>query len=498
MTRSMTLSRRQLLGRALALAGISTLPFVRPTSTLALSDGLVRLDATAQAELLRRGEVSALELIDATITRIEAIDGHINAVTTRLFERARDQATRPLPDGPFKGVPYLIKDLNDLEGTVNSMGSRLFASQVSAASEPYVARTLKTGVIVLGKSNTPEFGLLGTTESLQLGSCRNPWNRDYTPGGSSGGAAAAVAAGLVPFAHATDGGGSIRIPAACCGLFGLKPSRGRLGPDEVAAIDLSAQHCVSHSVRDSARLFAATEYQGDDAALPPVGHVRGPSDRRLRIAFDSRNLFGDLPHPDVARVLEQATKTLSNLGHHVEEAGPELDGAAFVHHFITIWASFPVEPLSAAQAAGIDPTRVLEPWTLDLAAEFARRGPAAVAAARENFDAMSRTLADFFQRYDVLMTPVLKAPPVRVGEQAPTLSYEELYARVTDWVSYTPLHNATGTPAMSVPLGMSAEGLPIGIQFAAANGAERTLFELAYELEAAVPWAGHQPPIHAS
>ncbi|MCC5885533.1 MAG: amidase [Gammaproteobacteria bacterium] len=490
-------SRRALLIRAMALAAASALPWARPLAAMPAASPFARLDATGQAALLRRGEVSALELVDAAIARIESLDGAINAVTTRLFERAREQAQRPLPDGPFRGVPYLIKDLNDLEGTRNSMGSRIFADQISAASEPYVTRTLDTGVVVVGKSNTPEFGLLGTTESLKLGVCRNPWNPDHTPGGSSGGAAAAVAAGLVPFAHATDGGGSIRIPAACCNLFGLKPSRGRLGPREVDAIDLSVQHCVSHSVRDSARLFAATEYRGANARLPPVGHVTGPSERRLRIAFDTSNLFGDAPHPEVEIALQQAAKTVADLGHQVEEARPNIDGAAFVHHFITIWASFPLEPLAAAEAAGLDPESVLEPWTLDLAAEFARRGPEAVAAAEENFAAMNRVLAAFFERYDVLMTPVLKAPPVRIGEQAPTMDYDELYSRVTDWVSYTPLHNAAGTPAMSVPLGMSCDGLPIGVQFAAAVGAERTLFELAYQLEAAAPWARRQPPIHA-
>lgn len=492
-----SLTRRGLLARAMTLAAASALPWARPLIAAARDD-FSGLDATALAQLLRRGEVSPLELLEASIERIENFDGTLNAVSTRLFERAREQAQGPLPDGAFSGVPYLIKDLNDLAGTPNSMGSRLFAGQLSEANEPYVARTLDTGVVVVGKSNTPEFGLLATTESLALGPCRNPWSPDHTPGGSSGGAAAAVAAGLVPFAHATDGGGSIRIPAACCGLFGLKPSRGRLGPNEVAAIDISTQHCVSHSVRDSARLFAATEYQGDDASLPPVGLVTHPAERRLRIALDTSNLFGEAPHPEVEIALQRAAKLAADLGHHVEEARPNIDGAAFVHHFITAWASFPSEPLAFAEAAGLDPETVLEPWTLELAAEFSRRGPEALQAARDNFAAMARVLAAFFERYDVLLTPVLRSPPVRIGEQAPTLDYDELYARVTDWVSYTPLHNAAGTPAMSVPLAMSRDGLPIGVHFAAAHGAERTLFELAYELEMAAPWTHRRPPLLAS
>ncbi|TVS19008.1 MAG: amidase [Gammaproteobacteria bacterium] len=481
----------------MTLTAAAALPTLRATPVHAANDAFARLDATAQAALVRNGDVSAVELVDAAISRIEALDGTLNAVTTELFERAREQARGPLPEGPFTGVPYLIKDLHDLAGTRNTMGARLFADNVSTADEPYVTRTLDSGVVVVGKSNTPEFGLLGTTESLLLGACRNPWNPAYTPGGSSGGAAAAVAAGMVPFAHATDGGGSIRIPAACCGLFGLKPSRGRLDAGRRPDIDISVQHCVSRSVRDSATLFAAAEYVGADADLPPVGRVERPSECRLRIALDTSNLFGEAPHPDVEIALQHAAKLCADLGHQVEETGPNIDGAAFVHHFISVWASFPAEPIAAAKAQGLEREDVLEPWTLALAQEFERRGPDALPAAARNFDAMARVLDAFFQRYDVLLTPVLKAPPVRIGAQAPTMDYDSLYAAVTDWVSYTPLHNATGTPAMSVPLGWSRDGLPIGVQFAAAHGAERTLFELAYELEAAAPWSDRWPDLAA-
>ena len=494
---NLKLSRRAVLGRAMTLAAAAALPSLRATPARAANDAFARLDATAQAALVRNGDVSASELVDAAIDRIEALDGTLNAVTTRLFERAREQARGPLPEGPFTGVPYLIKDLYDLAGTPNTMGARLFADNVSTADEPYVTRTLSSGVVVVGKSNTPEFGLLGTTESLLLGACRNPWNPAYTPGGSSGGAAAAVAAGMVPFAHATDGGGSIRIPAACCGLFGLKPSRGRLDPKRRPDIDISVHHCVSRSVRDSAALFAAAEYVAADAELPPVGRVERPSERRLRIALDTRNLFGEAPHPEVEIALQRAAKLCADLGHQVEEAGPNIDGAAFVHHFISVWASFPAEPIAAARAQGLSPGDVLEPWTLALADEFDRRGPDALPAAVRNFDAMARVLDAFFQRYDVLLTPVLKAPPVAIGAQEPTMDYDSLYAAVTDWVSYTPLHNAAGTPAMSVPLGWSRDGLPIGVQFAAAHGAERTLFELAYELESAAPWSDRWPDLAA-
>ena len=491
------MTRRALLARAMTLAGAVALPGLRPRTTWAQhGDPFARLDATAQADLVRRGEVSARELVDAAIARIEAIDPQLNAVTTRLFQQARAAAEGPLADGPFRGVPYLIKDLDDLADAPTTMGSRLFANQMASASTPYVQRTLDTGVVVVGKSNTPEFGLLGTTESLLLGVCRNPWSLAHTPGGSSGGAAAAVAAGLVPFAHATDGGGSIRIPAACCGLFGLKPSRGRLAPSETAEIDISVQHCVSRSVRDSARLFAAAEYRGAGAALPPVGEVTGPSDRRLRIAIDVRNLFGDAPDPEVAIATHSAAKLCADLGHTVEEASPVIDGEAFVHHFISVWASMPAEIVTGARASGL--AVLLEPWTIALAEEAARRGDHALPRALAYFEQTERLLGAFLERYDVILSPVLKTPPVAIGAQAPTLDYTRLHDDVTEWVSYTPIHNAAGIPAMSVPLGWSRDGLPIGVHFAAAAGAERTLFELAFELEAAAPWADRWPALAAS
>ena len=497
----MSTSRRALLSR-LAVAGAAAglaplLPAHRAAAAAAgaaTADGLWRLDATAQAALVRRGEVSALELVDAAIARIEALDPVLNAVVASDFEAARRQARRPLPEGPFAGVPYLVKDLSDLAGLPTSGGSRLLAGTVADRTTPYVGRALSSGLVALGKSNTPEFGLLGTTESLALGVCRNPWDPDYTPGGSSGGAAAAVAAGLVPMAHATDGGGSIRIPAACCGLFGLKPSRGRLAPAETpGAVDISVHHCVSRSVRDSAALFAAAEYRGADAALPPVGLVTGPGERRLRIAFASRTYTGAAPDPDLEVAAQRAARLCADLGHEVEEAAPVVDGERFIDAFMTVWSSGAAATVADVRRRGIDPAEVLEPWTLGLAASFESRPASDMAAAVAAFADMARVYEAFFERYDVALTPVLSAPPVRIGAQAPTVPYETLYDRVLDWVAYTPIHNAAGTAAMSVPLAWNPEGLPLGLQFAAARGRERTLFELAYELEAAAPWADRWP-----
>lgn len=491
MTRRAWLARTAVAGGAILAA-----PVLRPLKAFAAQDGLWRLDATAQAELVQRGEVSALELVEAAIARIEAIDPAINSVVTRTFEGARETARAPLTEGPFSGVPYLIKDLNHLAGVRTTSGSRLYADFIAEHSAPHVARSLAAGVIVVGKSNTPEFGLLGTTESLQLGTCRNPWDLEHTPGGSSGGAAAAVAAGLVPFAHATDGGGSIRIPAACCGLFGLKPSRGRLAPSETPEVaDISVQHCVSRSVRDSATLFAATEYRGADAALPPVGLVTGPGDRRLRIAFAPRTYTGEAPDPEVEVAAQQAAKLCADLGHRVEEAAPTVDGDAFIDHFMTVWASGAAATVEEARRQNLKAQSVLEPWTIGLAEFYARRRSGAMAAALDYFEQMGRIYDAFFQRYDVVLTPVLTAPPVEVGRQAPTVPFETLYERVTSWVGYTPIHNAAGTTAMSVPLGWSSDGLPIGMQFATARGGERTLFELAFELESAAPWADRWPAL---
>jgi amidase len=490
------ISRRHLLARS-AVAGSAAVAssWLAPLAALAARDPFWRLDATAQAALVRAGEVSPLELVDAAIARIQAVDSRLNSVVTRRFEQARAAARGRLPDGPFRGVPYLIKDLYDLAGVRTSHGSRLYADFVPERSDPYVQRSLDAGLIPLGKSSSPEFGLLGTTESLLLGPCRNPWNPDFSPGGSSGGAAAAVAAGLVPFAHATDGGGSIRIPASCCGLFGLKPSRGRLGPSEVGGdVDISVHHCVSRSVRDSAALFAATEYTGADAKLPAVGLVSGPSSRRLRIAFATRTYTGAVPHPDVEAAAQRAAALCAGLGHHVDEAAPVIDGERFIDAFMTVWSSWPVAAVAEARRRGLEPADVLEPWTLSLADFHAARPANAMADSLAFFERMAHVYEAFFSRYDVVLTPTLAAPPVRVGAQAPTVEFDTLWERVLDWVAYTPIHNATGNTAMSVPLGWSADNLPIGVQFVALQGRERMLFELAYELEAAAPWADQWPP----
>ena len=316
-------------------------------------------------------------------------------------------------------------------------------------------------------------------------------------GGSSGGAAAAVAAGIVPLAEASDGGGSIRIPASCCGVFGLEPSRGRMLADAGAESpgDIDVHHCVSRSVRDSALLLSLTERSDAEAPFPAVGYVSGPSPRRLRIALSTRSQLGEEPDLEVRAATEAAARLCARLGHAVFEASPDLSGDAFAEHFLTLWAHGPAQLIEQLQRHESGPERValLEPWTLGLAEEFARKPLGSLQAALGYFASVERTLDEFFAGVDVWLTPVLASPPPPLGELAPDVPFATLRERCIRYVGYTPIHNVAGTPAMSVPLGWSAAGLPIGAQFAARRGDEATLLGLAYELETARPWAGRWP-----
>lgn len=492
-----SITRRRFLQATAGAVAASALPW----QARAASHPFAELDATAQAALVKTGQVTPLELVDAAIARIEALNPQINAFVTTFFERARDQARGELPDGPFRGVPYAIKDLSDYEGTRTTFGSRLFADNIADESNGIVQRALSAGLVILGKTNTPEFGLTSTTESVLLGPAHNPWSLEHHTGGSSGGAAAAVASGMLPIAQASDGGGSIRIPASVCGVFGLKPSRGRIfATGEGLPGDIAVRFAVSRSVRDSAQLLAASERSGGGAPLPPVGVVTGPSPRRLKIAFSKTHLQGRAPHPEVAAALDQTAALCTELGHTVVEATPAFDGEEFLRSFFAIWSSGPARLESRAWLIGLMQLRlvrardVLEPWTLGLADWNERAGPGALDRAIVFLESFTRDFAAFFQDYDVLLTPVLADPPVELGVQQPELPFDTLFERVTDYVGYTPQHNAAGTPAMSVPLSMSSAGLPIGSQFAARVGNERTLLELAFELEEARPWAQRWAP----
>jgi amidase len=462
-------------------------------------------DAVEIAERIRRREVSALEVTEQAVRAVEALDGKLGVMVATDFDRALDKA-RKLDQGqadttaPFAGVPFLVKDLDDYAGLPTRSGSRAMLTLPPAQTQDaYTDAFDQAGLVVLGKSSTPEYGFLPTTEPVAFAPTRNPWNLDRSSGGSSGGAAAATAAGLVPFAHATDGGGSIRIPAACCGLFGLKPSRDRMIPGRAPrrAIDLIGAHCVSRSVRDSATLFAATEKRGADATLPPLGVVTGPSAKRLRVGLITETMLGVQPDPEVRAAAENAGKLMESLGHVVEPAQWPTNGPVFAMDFLALWASGAAELVDVvAQAIGRQPDEtLLEPFTLAMA-ELVHQMPAgglAQSVARLNAD--GEAYDRWLQRYDVIVSPVLGKPPAPLGWVAPTVSIPDLTERLNAYVGYTTLHNVAGAPSMSVPLHWTADGLPVGVQFAGRAGGERQLFELAYELEAAQPWAWRKPPV---
>ncbi|MEM9174236.1 MAG: amidase [Myxococcota bacterium] len=496
-TNGATLSRRRFLGAAggaglgLAATGCAA---PRTSAPTAPENDLLAGDALDQAARVRSGEATAEELVRATIERIEALNGPINAVVTTFYERALSRAAGPLPNGPFRGVPFLLKDLNDLAGTPTSMGSRLFEGHVAAESSPHTAAALASGFIVLGKTNTPEFGLVATTESAALGICRNPWNLDHSAGGSSGGAAAAVAAGMIPMAQASDGGGSIRIPASCNGVFGLKPSRGRnRAAAQTRAVDISVKHSVSRSVRDTAAYTTVVQRTDPAARFAPIDFVEGPADRRLRIGFFTRNGFGEEAHPEVKRCLEASAALCEGLGHEVIATDFDLEGEAFFEHFLNLWASIPAGIVEQAKQRGFDPPDVLEPVTLGLAERFSRAPANAIPAAVDFLEGYAGRIDARRSRFDVLLCPVLRDPPAPIGTYAGTRPFDAVFEPMIGYVGYTPTWNATGHPGMSVPLGVSVDGLPIGSQFIAGHGDERTLLELAYELEAAQPWADRRP-----
>ncbi|MEM9724701.1 MAG: amidase family protein, partial [Pseudomonadota bacterium] len=454
------ISRRHLLRGAAACA---LLPTLAPGRAAAAGDPFMKLDATAQAALVSSGEASAAELVAASVSRIEALNPALNAVVTTSYEQALAVATSGPPAGPFQGVPYLIKDLVDQAGVRTTRGSKLFANAIAEAHSPSVKAQLGLGLISLGKSNTPEFGFLPTTESVLLGPCRNPWNPEHTAGGSSGGAAAAVASGMTPIASASDGGGSIRIPASCCGLFGLKTSRGRtIANAPPAFAQISVQNIVSRSVRDSATALVGIQAQSD---LPVTPLVTGPSDRKLRIALSTRSMLGTAPDPEVAAAIEATAALCESLGHTVEEAQPDFDGPLFADAFLTVWANGAkglVE--TATRLSGQDPrdSGLLEPFTLGLADWFDAKPEGHLAASQAVFAQVTQAYATFHERFDVALTPVLGAPPPKIGAMAPTIPFETLEPLLLDYVGYTPMANATGAPAMSVPLTWSAAGLPIG------------------------------------
>ncbi len=473
-----------------------------------MADVLGDLDATALADLVRRKEVTSRELVDAAIARIEAQNPSLNAVVTPMFEAARRRADGPLEDGPFRGVPFLIKDLGPAYAGVRFTGGSAFLGEfVPNWNGELVERFERAGLIVLGKTNTPEFGIVPTTESRRLGPCKNPWDLSRSAGGSSGGSAAAVAAGFVPMAHANDGGGSIRIPASCCGLFGLKPTRARtpVGPKLGDVMSgLVCEHAVTRSVRDSAALLDAID--GPDRGAPYVAPRKkrnfreevGAPPGKLRIAMTLESPLGTPVSPECVRATEDAARLCAELGHEVTLAGPKLNGFMLMQTFMAVWTSGVAMTIEAyTMLLGRAPKDgELEPLTLHYA-NLGRMVPAAqYLLAIAYLQQITRTVAAFMNDYDVLLTPTLADVPRPLGELGPDAPPESASLLAAAYVPFTPLANITGQPAMSVPLYWTEEGLPVGAQFIARAGEEATLFQLAAQLEAARPWTQRRPALH--
>ena len=443
-------------------------------------------DALALAAQVRAGEVSARELVDAAIARAEATNPELNFIVTDCFEQAR--ATTP-EDGPFAGVPMLVKDLTETAGLRTTFSSRAFEHYVPAADAAVVRRMKRAGFVVIGKSNTPEFGITAVTESELNGACRNPWDTSRTPGGSSGGAAAAVASGVLPLAHGSDGGGSVRIPAACCGLFGIKPSRGRVSPAPFVSgsLELSQSGPLSVTVRDAAAyLDVIAGYEPGDAhwAPPPERPFLeevGADPGRLRIAFTAEPAVPHPVDPRLVDVARRAADALAGLGHDVVERTPQWVDESVLSAFAKLWQLTPaLYPVSDES--------LLMPVNRTLAASARETSSVAFAQAVGALQRAARRIVAVWVDVDVGLTPALAKLPVPVGWVFEPEEPWEQFARGGEFTPFTPIVNVTGQPAAAVPFDV-VDGLPAGIQLIGPPAGEAVLFRLAAQLEAAHPWA---------
>jgi len=485
-----------------------------------------KYDGLGLAELVRRKKVSPAELVEEAISRIETHNPKINAVVLKMYERAREKAKATLPDGPFMGVPFMIKDLHaTLEGVPTSHGNKLWKNVPASITTELAKRWEASGVIVVGKTNAPEFGLTPYTESDTLGAARNPWDTSRTPGGSSGGSGAAVAARMVPLASGSDGGGSIRIPSAACGIFGLKPTRGRTPTGPIIGESWNGfdiEHVITRSVRDSAAMLDATKGQdvGAPYIIPDVGPFLREVEKKpgkLKIAYSTKPMLGKNVHPDCVKGVEETTALLRGLGHEVIEDAPVIDGEEYSLQFLTIVAGqIRADIEEAAAMAGkkvsMDDFDITSFGTglfgtILKASDYVR--------ALRYLQSKSRDIGRFFEKHDVLLTPVLNQPAVKIGSLKPSASEQTqlkviartgatwvldamnvikpIAAQTFEFVPWTPVFNVTGQPAMSVPLHWNAEGLPIGMHFVGKWGDEATLFRLAGQLEKEKPWFDRAP-----
>lgn len=501
------LSRRHMMKAGAAMSA-SALVADSAFAAAPKDDILGTHDMTGLAELVQRRNASPTELLDAAIARAEALNPRFNFMAQKHYDYARAAIARGLPKGHFTGVPWLLKDLNTyIAGELTEQGSLYYKGNRATVTSELVKRHERAGLVIFGKTTVPEFGLTGTTESRATGLTRNPWNPDYTSGGSSGGASSAVAACVIPGAHATDGGGSIRVPASCCGLFGLKPSRGRvpMGPPRSEGWGgMAIHHAVTWSVRDSAALLDATHgiERGSRYGAPTSERsfleevLRKPG--RLRIALNVTTPRGSPVDPECVAAARDAAKLCESLGHHVEEAAPKVDHAALGRAVFTIISASIAADLRAREAATgiVAGPEMIETVTRAFYDMGMKTSGVDFAQANSDLLVAATTVADFMENYDLLLSPTLASPPVKLGILGLSPADVGAYMKaVTEFGPFSALFNQTGQPSMSVPLAMSKAGLPIGVMFSARYGDEATLFRLAGQLERAAPWGGRRPPI---
>ncbi len=468
------------------------------TSELTLTDALSlgRLDAHAQARLVRERELPAHALVEAALMRMDAVEPALQSVSHRADAVARRELSSLPAEAAMRGVPWLAKDSLDYPGMPTTSCSRSRTLRTIEHGYPYVDRLRQAGLVAVGKTSMPEFGLLASTEPLAGPVTRNPWSVSHSPAGSSGGAGAAIAAGLVPLAQGSDGGGSIRTPASCCGVVGLKPGRDstvRVRARHMIEDLLVSDSLMSRTVRDTAWGFAAAHRN------PARAMVRQARGDRLRIAVVDHGLRGQRPHPEVADAIRRCADLCGSLGHQVEAARWPVDGDAVLTAFEDLWSHLAADCVDAVRPliGGHRREACLEPWTLALADRAERLPLSALEHIYGHLARLPAQLADFFEKFDVLLSPVLGAPPPLLGRYGPSVPVETLLPDMFEWIAYTPLHNLGGIPAISLPLFHGDGGLPIGSMFSADRGQEDRLLALAYELEAACPWADRWPGLNA-
>lgn len=468
-----------------------------------MEDLFATRDALAVAELVRSRQIGVGEVLDATLARLREANVELNAITDFYEGELLGKSIAAAGDGPLHGIPFVVKQLMaDCAGTPTTVGSRFFAKEpVALHDSAAVARMRRAGLVIVGRSNTSEFGLAPTTEPAFGGATVNPWRADLSPGGSSGGSAAVVAARALPMAHATDGGGSIRIPASLCGLFGLKPSRGRisLAPIGETLAGAGAQLCVSISVRDSAALLDALAggEPGDPYRAPEAEgsflEATRRSPGRLRIAFLRKPVGWETMDPALVAAVEQAAKRLEALGHHVEEAVPDYDPVATGIAFGTVMCANTFTNIQVRANGRVPGPGDLEPVTQLYAEQGRRIGAHDYIRAVQTFHRTGRQLGAFFERFDILLSPTIARPSLPLGTVRMDGTLEEYEAGLAPMVAFTSVCNVAGVPAMSVPLEWTEDGLPIGMHFVARYGAEATLLSLAAQLEQAHPWRERWP-----